>query len=132
MPEPMTPPDPADDELRALVERLLRKVHRGKYQHGGGAITTDGSGKTTGTTWGGEKILELANPDGPAAVAAIEALLARTRPAIGEDEIQRLIPVCRRARETAIRLQPGSNDQYQMKIDEAIVTDILAAIRGVK
>jgi hypothetical protein len=56
---------------RALIERLRMKEHRGQYTPGGGTI--DATGK--GTMWGGEKIMEYRNPDGPQAARLLEALI---------------------------------------------------------
>jgi hypothetical protein len=42
--------------------------------------------------------------------------------------VERLIPVCRRARETAIRPREGQPGKYGMDIDRAIVADLVADI----
>jgi hypothetical protein len=59
-------------EMAQLIERLRATEHRGRFEHGGGTIASDG----TCTSWGGERIMELRNPDGPAAADMLEALAA--------------------------------------------------------
>jgi hypothetical protein len=74
------------DDLAKLAERLRAEKFSGRFAMGGGSIGTDGSGKTTSTSWGGERIMELSNPDGPESADAIEALLgekARLGAALG-------------------------------------------------
>lgn len=68
---------PAMTDLDALLERLTSKVHRGNYTMGQGRVNSDG----TCSINGGEKIMELRNPDGPAAAAAIRELRARVEEA---------------------------------------------------
>ena len=60
-----------DTEMRAIAEALRREVYSGLRTIGGATLGSDGSYKS----WGGEKIMVLANPDGPKAADAILALL---------------------------------------------------------
>lgn len=52
-----------------LVERLRAEKFSGRYAVGGSTIDATGNG----TSWGGERIMELVNPDGPEAATALEA-----------------------------------------------------------
>ena len=72
----MTGPITAEDMV--LIERLRRRVDSGRRTLGGASMTTDHEGKVVTTSYGGEPIMVLANPDGPAAVDLIERLAART------------------------------------------------------
>lgn len=69
-----------------LIERLRAKHHNGQFTLGGATI--DATGK--GTSWGGEKIMVLVNPDGPAAADEIERLSALQQPDERDEEIARL------------------------------------------
>lgn len=61
------------EQLReALLERLRAKVDSGRRTLGGGTISSDGRS----TTWGNERVMVLANRDGPEAANLIESLAA--------------------------------------------------------
>jgi hypothetical protein len=67
-----------DDEL---IERLNAEKFSGRYAMGG--ATVDANGK--GTSWGGERIMERVNPDGPAAATRLVELLKER-----DDRVERL------------------------------------------
>lgn len=57
------------DEIKALVAKLTAKQFTGRRTLGAGTISHYG----TSTMWGNEPIMELRNPDGPEAAAALTA-----------------------------------------------------------
>ena len=69
-------PAPVVTDATNLLTRLRAREFSGQYAMGGGSVATDGAGKTTGTSWGGEKIMRSRNPDGCEAASLIEKLLA--------------------------------------------------------
>lgn len=76
------------DEIKALVAKLTAKQFTGRRTLGGGTISHDG----TSTMWGNEPIMELRNPDGPEAAAALTAQA---------DEIERLSATFKRVQGAA-------------------------------
>lgn len=69
------------DDVKALVAKLTAKQFTGRRTLGGGTIGNDGTVKM----WGNEPIMELRNPDGPDAAAALTAQadeIARLRAAL--------------------------------------------------
>lgn len=58
-------------EIERVLEILCRRIHKGQYQMGGGTV----GGKVGPTSWGGEKIMEIANPDGSTAIQLINELV---------------------------------------------------------
>lgn len=57
-------------EIERVLEILRRRVHKGQYTLGGAM-----SGPSGFKSWGNEKIMEIANPDGSAAIQLINALV---------------------------------------------------------
>jgi hypothetical protein len=57
-----------------IVERLTATRFSGRFTMGGGSISSDPA--KSKTSWGGERIMELVNPDGQSAAAEITVLRA--------------------------------------------------------